>query len=55
MTPIYIAIVLLVLMAVFLVVNRSRGTLFALGASLLAVVVFGAAYLALVTIIVSGM
>ena len=44
MTPIYIAITLLAVVAIFLMVNRWRGMLPALSASLLALAIFGAVY-----------
>lgn len=55
MTLIYAAITFLLVVAIFFVVNRSRGTLPALGASLLALLILGAAYLALATLVVRNM
>ena len=55
MTPIYIAITLLAVVAIFLMDNRGRGILFAFGASLLALAIFGAAYVALAAIIIRSM
>ncbi len=54
-TIIYFVVSLLLAVASFFVVNRGRGTLFALGVSLLALVVLGASFLALAAIIVRSM
>ncbi len=51
----FLGITLLLAVVTFLVVIRGRGILSALGASLLALLIFGAAYLALASIIVKSM
>ncbi len=54
MTPIYLGITLLLVLAVFLMIRPIRGTLFALGASIVALALLGAVYLALASAIVGA-
>ncbi|MBI2954943.1 MAG: hypothetical protein HYY30_11555 [Chloroflexi bacterium] len=55
LTPIYMAITLLTVAAIFFVVNRGRGILPAFAASLLAAVIFGGGYIALLAILLRNM
>ncbi len=55
MTPIFAGITLLFVLTIFLVAKRSGGVLFAVGACLLTLVLLGAIYLALATVIVGSM